>query len=446
MADIYCATDGNDGGTGGIGDPFLTAQKGVDEANANDTLHFADGTYDVGDGVDLVRAGSDGAPITIQATNSRGAIWATSQNGKPLDMQEFNWINLKKIVFRGRVTDTASVCIDAQNCDNLNMDDIEVENTQGRGIWFRNSDNITLVDVEVHPETNFETTGLALDGIVLANVTNVSLLRVEIYHTSHLGVRIDVADGVTLDDFNIHDTSSHGIEVGDSAEAGFTENVDIINGILDNCGSWRLSNDSKIGIFVRPMAREVFIFRNQIFDCDGPGIAITRGATGPIFVYHNTLVGNNKANVNDFGELLLSDNNTNREPGIFWKNNIVYHETVNLTYLFNSNARTNLDIDYNLLFDSNGTEDIQVDGAGSFATYAAYQAGGFEPNSVVSQDPTFTNRGAEDFTLQPGSPALNAGVDLGLPFFGAAPDIGYVETWGDPPPTEPSEDTGVMVG
>jgi len=47
-------------------------------------------------------------------------------------------------------------------------------------------------------------------------------------------------------------------------------------------------------------------------------------------------------------------------------------------------------------------------------------------------DPRFTNAAAFDFTLKPNSPALDAGVDVGLPFKSTAPDLGAQEL-GDPP-------------
>lgn len=43
-------------------------------------------------------------------------------------------------------------------------------------------------------------------------------------------------------------------------------------------------------------------------------------------------------------------------------------------------------------------------------------------------DPLFTDAGSGDFTLQSLSPAINIGLDVGLPFVGPAPDLGAFET------------------
>ena len=42
-------------------------------------------------------------------------------------------------------------------------------------------------------------------------------------------------------------------------------------------------------------------------------------------------------------------------------------------------------------------------------------------------DPTFTDEANDDFTLLTGSPAIDAGVDVGLSYEGDAPDLGANE-------------------
>ena len=46
------------------------------------------------------------------------------------------------------------------------------------------------------------------------------------------------------------------------------------------------------------------------------------------------------------------------------------------------------------------------------------------PQGNVSVDPEFANPAEADWHLQPGSPMIDKGVDAGLPYCGAVPDLG----------------------
>jgi hypothetical protein len=57
-----------------------------------------------------------------------------------------------------------------------------------------------------------------------------------------------------------------------------------------------------------------------------------------------------------------------------------------------------------------------------------FQAGDPVGEGSVNADPLFANPPGGDFSLQAGSPAIDAGTDVGLPFAGSAPDIGAIES------------------
>jgi hypothetical protein len=54
---------------------------------------------------------------------------------------------------------------------------------------------------------------------------------------------------------------------------------------------------------------------------------------------------------------------------------------------------------------------------------------------IVDQDPTFVDQPAGDYRLLAGSPAIDAGTDVVLPYQGSAPDMGAFETLGISGPT-----------
>ena len=86
----------------------------------------------------------------------------------------------------------------------------------------------------------------------------------------------------------------------------------------------------------------------------------------------------------------------------------------------------NFDIDYNL-YGYTGVAN-RWDWLGVVKSWANWLADtGMDASSPAPADPAFTNPGANDWTLQVGSPAINVGVDVGLPYCGAAPDCGAYE-------------------
>jgi len=67
-------------------------------------------------------------------------------------------------------------------------------------------------------------------------------------------------------------------------------------------------------------------------------------------------------------------------------------------------------------------------------------------NDTTGLDPMFINWTANNFRLGSGSPAIDKGTNIGLPFNGVAPDLGAYETTGGPPDTTPpAAPTGLVV-
>ena len=89
-------------------------------------------------------------------------------------------------------------------------------------------------------------------------------------------------------------------------------------------------------------------------------------------------------------------------------------------------ATTNIDIDYTLYGQDPLLARWHWNGVDN--TWANWLINSSQDaNSLVPADPLFVNPGADDFALQAGSPAIDAGVDVGLPYLGTAPDCGAYE-------------------
>lgn len=153
-------------------------------------------------------------------------------------------------------------------------------------------------------------------------------------------------------------------------------------------------------------------------------------------IYYNVAYSNNQANltgVGGIGELnagagtisLTAEQNTFYNNGntngyeifvsdnlaiLTLRNNILYASATRPTYGF-AITQTGTDvIDYDLAWRADGNPDIIYNGIG--VTWAFWMGLGFDTHGI-NLDPLFTNAGAADFTLQGGSPAINAGICIG---------------------------------
>lgn len=141
-----------------------------------------------------------------------------------------------------------------------------------------------------------------------------------------------------------------------------------------------------------------------------------------VTIAHNTVVNAARQalyfNTNLYG--LIEDN-------IYWSTGA--HPTVTTLYVLAVSSGHTLVCDYNL-FD-NAYAHSFIFGVTQYASLAAWSAGtGFDTHSIAGADPLFTNAGTGDYTLRPGSPAINAGTTVaGISevVYGSAPDLGAFE-------------------
>jgi hypothetical protein len=211
------------------------------------------------------------------------------------------------------------------------------------------------------------------------------------------------SDNIVIDGCEVYNAGTVGIQMnpnGNSSE-NFLDNVTIRNCRI---------HDNEVGIGDYG-SRNLLLHNNYIYNNKGidyyndqiGGNIVSTGAK----IYNNTFYNLNPS----WGDVFY----VNHCTGCSFKNNIVYAPIDNLSI----GGGASVTFDYNM---------YQVS-SWNWGTWSAWQTAGNDPNGY-DDDPEMNDPLTEDFTLStsPASPAIDAGVDVGFPFDGTAPDIGAHET------------------
>lgn len=216
---------------------------------------------------------------------------------------------------------------------------------------------------------------------------------------------------------DIHDNVISNIRGGDGIKMAGSGNV--YNNIIYNC------HYAAVGTHSYTDAAVINVYYN-IFYNNGYGIQQNdQIGTLTLAIYNNTFYKNGISSPSsDNSEIYIRDNLTS----LIVKNNIVYASDGELCFFYREEA-TSDELDYNLCYREDAGNFNVFEG--SSQTWVQWQTLGYDTNGD-NDDPDLTNP-TTDFSLQVGSPAINAGVDVGLTsdFYGnpivGVPDIGAIE-------------------
>ncbi|MBL0181180.1 MAG: T9SS type A sorting domain-containing protein [Chitinophagaceae bacterium] len=156
---------------------------------------------------------------------------------------------------------------------------------------------------------------------------------------------------------------------------------------------------------------------------------ISEGTDDPyirnLTIYNNTVVA--KAGDAPWIGLDFTSQPNGSCDGLYIRNNIV--QGFQDAWLKGSNGATNI---VNAIVTHN---DAFGNGSGNTPNWPAGNPGTYTYNNNIAVNPLFVGSGY--YTLQATSPCIDAGVNIGLPYSGSAPDMGYAEyaSAGNIPPT-----------
>ncbi len=248
-------------------------------------------------------------------------------------------------------------------------------------------------------------------------------------------------NGTSIYENIIHDNAAGGGDAyaqGLYVDAGAT-NTDVYNNVVYN-------HTNGIGIYHKGSGN---IYNNFCYDNRYAGIQIAlQTANINISVYNNICTKNSEGfmqklkNASYTINLTLYNNTfyhnigreiyiTDKLTSLVMKNNLLVPAGTN--YAMRIASQLSLTSDFNCLY---GTSNIVWYNSKTYM-FADWNRLGFDTHSI-NADPQLTDPDHEDFHLKPGSPSLNAGINVGLTkdFYGnqvpvgSAPDIGAIEYQG----------------
>ena len=264
------------------GDDLGTLVSGV---APGDTVTLASGEYPMSTRITLSElAGTESAPIIIQAAEDANPVLVYSGNGSAIDIVGSSFVRVRNIGIRGGVHENpeenynhSGVYVSNGSSDVV-LEGLRVGNLQGTPINIGDAARVTVRGCELHDVVNG--TGLVA-GCGNGNcwLTGGTFSRNWIHGmTSGNGIYLhDGNQAVSIKDNVVHGVSERGIRVGGTGEG--PENVVEGNAIWATGGHGLVANGPST------------VRNNVVFDCGGNGIRSDGGTTGfaDVHITHNTV-------------------------------------------------------------------------------------------------------------------------------------------------------------
>ncbi len=446
---FYVSTTGSDSNPGTVTSPWRTIQHASNSVQAGDTVYVRGGVYN--ESVNISVSGSATAgPIAFQTfpgeqaiVDGTGLVPSTSGAQGLINIANQSYISFQGFEIRNYQTSSASATpagiwisgsgSNIQVLNNLIHNIVTTSETTGNAFGIAvygtvapaSLDRVTISGNQVYNLKTGNSESVNVDG----NVTNFAITNNVIHDNDNIGIDIIGFEGVAPDP--AYDYARNGTVTGNTIynisainNPGEGNQYDA-NGIYVDGGSQvvierNLIHNVDIGI---EMASEhqghvtsfVTARNNLVYSTNSTGVTIggyasNVGGTDHCTIVNNTLFQNDTKNTGS-GEFQIQYYATNNT----FKNNIVYASSQGLFINNYTNSEPDpADVDYNLYYSSltpsianflwNGT---------NYAGFSSYQSATGKDSHSPYVNPQFLNLTTPDLQIQPTSPAVNAGIDLG---------------------------------
>lgn len=376
---------------------------------------------------------------SIAAVESNAGSWWWDDAVDKLYIHAYDGSN---VASNGSVYEVAARTenIDTNGKDNIIIDGIDCTRTGGDdntlgGILITGSDttirNLSSYGHRRHAVSFY--TGSS-------NGTATNLILFDTYNSSPVSV-YDTAENISVRNSDV--SNPNGYDPASNMFGGFAIHGGASAVVVENNYIHNLQNgpyESRWGVAIFEPNTEVVVRYNLFKDIDGEGKGLYGLPGGEIVAHHNVFdsvtypvelngavgarVYNNVFYLTGYSAIQAY----NLATGCDFRNNIIYSGPA-VGYAFvAADSASGFVSDYNIWFGSTAGTKWVLSGVG-YGSLPEWQATGLDTHSTVV-DPLLSNLESGDFTLQSGSPAIDAGIAIaGINdgFLGLAPDIGRHE-------------------
>jgi hypothetical protein len=446
---FYVSTTGSDSNPGTLSSPWKTIQHAANSVQAGATVFVRGGVFN--ESVNIPVSGSAIAgPVTFQSypgetaiVDGTGLLPPSSGTQGLFNITNQGYITIQGFEIRNYQTSNSSAIpagiwvsgsgSHIQILNNLVHNIVTTSEATGNAFGIAvygtaapaSLDSVTISGNQVYNLKTGQSESVNVDG----NVTNFAITNNSIHDNDNIGIDVIGFEGVSPDpayDYARNGTVSGNTVYNISAinNPGEGNQYDA-NGIYVDGGSQviierNFIHNVDIGI---EMASEhqghvtsfVIARNNVVYLANSIGITIggyasNVGGTAHCTIVNNTLFQNDTKNTGS-GEFQIQYYATNN----VFKNNIVYATSQGLFINNYTNSEPDpADVDYNLYYSSlnSSTADFIWNNT-NHTGFSAYQSATGKDSHSQYMDPQFLSLTTPDLHVQPTSPAVNAGINLG---------------------------------
>ncbi len=439
----------SDTGPGDNQTPFCSFDTALGRLQAGDTLIIKAGTYAERLLVNNL-SGTANAPIVIRGESRAGVILDGGCPDFPCSINDVDRNEWGELLSEWA---TVEGMVNIQDSTFITLRDLTVQNVIAAGVNVLRGSSI-VVD-------NIVTDGTGNNGLLLEQTSNLTVTNNDVGR-AQLGFRDDQGNArggihealsvVAVSEFlvahnYVHDTLKEGINVKESSTNGevhhnFVERACAVGIYIDEAHNVLLyRNEIRRSGYLTDGGQEKLCSTHPVFGPEfgqfyGAGILLAVGDLGQksqgqlsnIRVYQNVVWDPHGDGLQFWDELRQSGTGQGQMTGNRVYNNVFYNARL-------AGIRLDDAIDttvFNNIIALNDEEGIVGNAiANSAISHNLFQFrhDWHEPVGTdnVIGDPLFVDPSNDDFHLQGGSPAIDNGLEMGLPYAGTAPDIGAYE-------------------